>query len=70
MAGLAVSSLRVGERYRVTNFGDVYEVELIDILSNGNCVFKDLFTLEKLFLEDIIQFGKGKDWEISEYQDS
>ena len=26
--------------------------------------------LEKLYLEDIIRFGKGKDWEISEYQDS
>ncbi|MFZ9046870.1 MAG: hypothetical protein ACO2ZZ_13510 [Cyclobacteriaceae bacterium] len=70
MSGLAVSSLRVGERYRVTNYGDVYEVELVDILSNGNCVFKDLFTLEKVLLEDILQFGKGKDWEIIEHQES
>lgn len=70
MSGLAESSLRVGERYRVTNYGDVYEVELIDIQSNGNCVFKDLFTLEKVMLEDITRFGKGKDWEITEYQDN
>jgi hypothetical protein len=70
MSGLAVSSLRVGERYRVTNFGDVYEVQLMNITSNGNCIFKDLTTLEIVELEEIVRYGKGKDWEISEYQET
>lgn len=68
MAGLAVSSLRVGEKYRIINYGEVYEVELINIQSNGDCKFKDLFSLETLLLSELIQFGKGKDWEITEYQ--
>lgn len=70
MSGLAVSSLRVGEKYQIINYGDTYQVQLINIQSGGNCVFKDLFTLEQVQLNDIIQFGKGNDWEITEYQDN
>ena len=70
MSGLAISSLRVGEKYRVTNYGEVLEVQLIRIESKENCVFKDLTTLELIRLEDIVRFGKGNDWEIVEYQET
>ncbi len=65
MKGLAFSSLRVGQKYRLTNFGDVNEFVIETILHNDFAV-KDLFTLERYQLNDLIKFGKGKDFEIRE----
>jgi hypothetical protein len=69
MSGLAFSSLRVGESYRITNFGEVFEVKLVKMLSNQNCLLQDIHSLEKLTLDDLVQFGKGNDWSITEYQE-
>jgi len=66
MKGLAFSSLRVGKKYRIINFGDVNEFEIERILGNSDFVIKDLLTLERYRLKDLIKFGKGKDFEIRE----
>tara|TARA_X000001036_G_C20621048_1_gene783085 strand:- start:1196 stop:1399 length:204 start_codon:yes stop_codon:yes gene_type:complete len=64
MKGLAFSSLRVGERYRLTNFGEYFEFELISILDRDEFLLKDLFTLETYKMSQLIGFGRGDDLEI------
>jgi hypothetical protein len=64
MAGLSFDVLRVGKKYRLLNFGDVYEFEIERILINGDFKVKDIHTLERFHLKDTIKFGKGNDFEI------
>ena len=65
MAGLSFDVLRVGKRYSLVNYGDRYDFEIEKILVNDFKV-KDLHTLERFLLKDVLKFGKGKDFEISE----
>ena len=48
----------------LTNFGDRYEFIIENILGNGDFKLKDLHTLEKYHLKDLVKFGKGPDFEI------
>jgi hypothetical protein len=66
MAGLSFDVLRVGKKYRLVNFGDVYEFEIERILANSDFKVKDLHTLERYLLKDAVKFGRGKDFEIRE----
>ena len=66
MAGLSFGALRVGKKYRLINFSDVYEFEIEQMLTNGDFNVKDLFTLERFLLKDALKFRKGKDFEIRE----
>ncbi|MBV6643823.1 MAG: hypothetical protein KI790_00150 [Cyclobacteriaceae bacterium] len=66
MRGLAFSSLRTGERYRLKNFGEEFRFELIKILPGEEFVLKDLTTLEEYRMSDLTQFGRGEDFEIRE----
>lgn len=65
MKGLAFSSLRVGSKYKITNFGETSEFVIEKVLPNDFAV-KDLLTLERYKLKELIKFGKGKDFEIRE----
>ena len=64
MAGLSLDVLRNGKKYSLVNFGDRYEFIIENILGNGDFKLKDLNTLEKYHLKDLIKFGKGPDFEI------
>jgi hypothetical protein len=66
MKGLALSSLRVGKKYRLTNFGDNNEFEVERVFGNHDFAVKDLLTLERYRLKDLFKFGKGNDFEIRE----
>jgi hypothetical protein len=66
MAGLSFNALRVGKKYRLINFGDTYEFEVERILVNDDFKVKDLHTLERFLLKDVVKFGKGKDFELRE----
>ena len=66
MAGLSLDVLRVGKKYKLVNYGEVHEFEIEKALSNRNFRVKDIHTLERYKLEDLIKFGKGKDFEIRE----
>ncbi|MBO6496799.1 hypothetical protein [Roseivirga sp.] len=58
------NNLRVGKKFRLTNFGEEYEFEIEEIMADGDCQLKDINTLEKYRLFDLISFGKGGDFEI------
>jgi hypothetical protein len=62
MAGLSFDVLRTGKKYRLINFGEQYEFIIENILSNGDFRVKDLLTLERYNLKDLIRYGKGKDF--------
>ncbi len=66
MKGLSFSALRVGHRYRLVNYSDVYDFEIERALLREDFLVKDLHTLERYKLKDVIKFGKGKDFEIRE----
>jgi hypothetical protein len=68
MAGLSFGTLRAGKKYFLINFGDRYEFQIENILTNGDFKVKDLHTLERYTIKDLIKFGKGKDFEIRELE--
>ncbi len=67
-AGISFGALRNGKRYYLINFGDRVEFEVEQILGNGDFKVKDLITLERFLLMDLVRFGKGKDFEIRELE--
>ncbi|MCU0357630.1 MAG: hypothetical protein MUE95_08620 [Cyclobacteriaceae bacterium] len=66
MKGLSFDVLRVGKRYRLINFGEVHEFEIEYIQADGDFRVKNIHTLERFLLKDLIRFGKGRDFEIRE----
>lgn len=66
MGGLAYSSLRVGKKYWLKNFGEKFEFEILEALHPQDFVLKDLNSLEHYRLSELTMYGKGKDFEIRE----
>jgi len=66
MAGLSFDVLRTGRKYRLINFGEKSEFVIEKILANGDFTVKDLATLERYHLKDLISYGKGKDFLLEE----
>lgn len=66
MAGISFDVLRTGKRYRLTNNREQHEFIVESILANGDCRIKDLLTLERYNLKDLIKYGKGKDYLLEE----
>jgi hypothetical protein len=68
MKGLSFDVLRVGKKYRLINYGEVHEFVIEHIQANGDFNVKDIHTLERFMLKDLIRFGKGQDFEIRELE--
>jgi hypothetical protein len=68
MSGISHGALRVGKRYRVTNFGDQYEIEIEEARTDGDFEVKDLHTLEHFKLSEIVKYGTGTDYEIRDLE--
>ena len=66
MAGLSFDVLRAGKKYRLINFGEQHEFVIENILTNGDFKVKDLHTLERYKLKELISYGKGKDYLLEE----
>jgi hypothetical protein len=62
MAGLSFDVLRTGKKYRLTNYGEIHEFVIEQILGNGDFKVKDVHTLERYRLKELITYGKGKDY--------
>jgi len=68
MAGLSLDTLRTGKKYRLVNFGETHEFIVENVLGNGDFKVKDLLTLERYRLKELISYGKGKDYYLEEIQ--
>jgi hypothetical protein len=62
MAGISFDVVRTGKKYRLTNYGETHDFVVEQILINGDFTVKDLLTLEKYRLTDLIKYGKGRDF--------
>ncbi|MFC3881091.1 hypothetical protein ACFOSV_12930 [Algoriphagus namhaensis] len=64
---IALDNLRVGRKYRFVNMGESRVIEIMDRISGDNFQVKDLDTLELYTLEELLRWGRGKDYELDEY---
>ncbi|MEJ7645250.1 MAG: hypothetical protein WKF87_11685 [Chryseolinea sp.] len=62
MSGLSFDVLRTGKKYRLTNYGESHEFVIEQIMGNGDFKVKDVHTLERFRLKELITYGKGKDF--------
>ena len=60
------NNLRVGKRFSLTNYGETSEFEVVDFISGGDCQLRDIHTLEPYRLFDLIRYGRGEDFDVSE----
>ena len=58
--------IRVGQNYRLVNFGDEYRFEVLEIINDDECIVRSLDTLETFNLSDLVKFGKGTDFDFEE----
>lgn len=66
---MSFDTLRVGHTYRMRNYDDVREFKIVRRLSDRNFLIQDVVTLEKMELEDLVRYGKGKDYDLDEIND-
>lgn len=60
------NTIRTGKRYRLVNFGESSEFEIIEILSDEDSLVRSLDTLETYHLADLVRYGKGEDFDFEE----
>lgn len=58
--------IRIGKQYRLVNYGESYEFEIMEILSDHDCLVRSLDTLETFNLADLTRYGKGEDFDFEE----
>jgi hypothetical protein len=63
---MALDNLRVGRVYRFINMGEVRNLEIMSRLSGENFKVKDLDTLEIYEMEELLRWGRGKDYDLDE----
>ncbi len=66
MSGMAFSSMRVGKKYRLINYGEQSEFTLMEVIGRNDYRLKDLSSMENYLMSDLIRFGKGEDFELRE----
>jgi len=63
---ISVDVLRVGKKYYLINHGERFDFTVVEALYDNNFRLKDLNSLEEYKLNDLIQFGKGADYDLEE----
>ena len=67
---ISLDTIRTGKKYFFRNFGEERGFQVLEILGNGDFKVKDLLTLEEYFYSELVQFGKGKDFQLFELDNS
>lgn len=63
---MSFNALRVGHTYRIRNYDDVRDFKVVRRLTEKNFLIQDVATLENMELEDLVRYGKGKDYDLDE----
>jgi hypothetical protein len=66
---IALDNLRVGRTYAFTNQGENRKIEVLARISGENFKVKDLDTTEIYTIEELLRWGRGKDYELDEWRD-
>ncbi len=67
---IALDNLRVGRVYDFQNNGEIRRLMILARLSGDNFKVKDMDTTEEYTIEELLRWGKGKDYELDEVIDS
>lgn len=67
---MAFDALRVGRTYRLTNYGEEREFQVVRRLSDKNYLLQDKITMEKYELSDLVRYGTGKDYDLDEINEA
>ncbi len=65
---MSFDSIRVGKKYYLVNFGERFEFQVQEKKSDKNFVVKDIHTLERYEVKDLIKFGLGNDFDLYELE--
>ena len=65
---MSFDNLRVGKRYRLTNYGDVSEFAVLEVLED-DFVVKDLLSLDTYHLSKLVEYGTSDDFDIEELRE-
>lgn len=63
---LAIDNIRVGRIYRFVNLGETRLLQIMERTGRENFQVKDLDTLEFYTLEELLRYGRGKDYDLEE----
>ncbi|MCP2044956.1 hypothetical protein [Pontibacter sp. HSC-36F09] len=63
---ISFDNLRRGKKYVMENYGERFEFQVLDMPEEGSYLVKDLHTLEVFNLNDLIRYGRGKDFDMQE----
>lgn len=63
---ISMDNLRRGKKYRLTNYGEAFEFQVVDMPEEGVYRVKDLNTLDIYLLHDLVKYGKGRDFDLDE----
>jgi hypothetical protein len=66
---ISLDVLRTGKKYRLTNLRETHEFIVETVLADGDFHVKDILTLERYKLKDLMAYGKGKDYQLEEITD-
>ena len=63
---ISLDTIRVGKKYFLINHGERHDFVVIEKITSKNFKVKDSHSLEVYEINDLLQFGKGKDYELRE----
>lgn len=63
---ISMDNLRRGKKYRLTNYGESFDFQVVDMPEEGAYKVKDLNTLDTYLLHDLVKYGKGRDFDLDE----
>lgn len=65
---MSFDNLRVGKHYRLTNYGEVSEFEVLEVLEE-DFLLKDRLSLDTYHLSKLIEYGTSDDFDIEELRE-
>ncbi len=63
---MSLDNLRVGKHYRLLNYGEASEFEVLEVLEDGDFRVKDLLSLDEYRLSKLVEYGTSDDFDIEE----
>ena len=63
---ISMDNLRRGKKYRLTNYGESFDFQVVEMPEEGMYRVKDLHTLDIYLLHDLVRYGKGRDFDLDE----
>lgn len=65
---MSFDNLRVGKYYRLTNYGEMSEFEVLEVLEE-DFLLKDRLSLDTYHLSKLIEYGTSRDFDIEELRE-